>query len=136
MVYGDGGFADTVRASTGGRGVDVVFDSVGKTTLRGSMKATRTRGLIVNYGNVSGSLHDLDPIELGEAGSLFLTRPRLADHMDDAATVQRRADTVFAAIREGALRIEVAARYTLDDVDQAHARIESRQQIGKAVVCI
>jgi NADPH:quinone reductase-like Zn-dependent oxidoreductase len=136
MVYDDGGFADVVRAATGGKGVDVVFDSLGKATLRDSMRAARTRGLIVNYGNVSGSLNDLDPIELGEAGSLFLTRPRLADHMGDAATVQRRADAVFAAIREGALRIEVAAHYTLDDVDQAHARIEGREQIGKAVVCI
>lgn len=136
MVYGDGGFVEIVRAATAGTGVDVVFDSLGKATLRDSMKVARTRGLIVNYGNVSGSIRDLDPIELGEAGSLFLTRPRLADHMADATTVQRRADAVFAAIREGALRIEVAARYTLCNVDQAHARIEGRKQIGKAIVCI
>lgn len=136
MVYAEGGFVDIVCASTGGTGVDVVFDSLGKATFRDSIKVARTRGLIINYGNVSGSIRDFDPIELGEAGSLFLTRPRLADHMADAATVQRRADAVFAAIRDGALRIEVAARYTLDNVDQAHARIEDREQIGKAVVCI
>jgi NADPH:quinone reductase-like Zn-dependent oxidoreductase len=136
VVYGDGSFVDVVRQATDGRGVDVVFDSVGQATLRDSMRAARTRGLIVNYGNVSGSVRDLDPIELGEAGSLFLTRPRLADHMADAVTVQRRTDAVFAAIRQGALRIEVAARYTLDDLDLALARIESREQIGKAVVCI
>lgn len=136
MAYDEGGFAGAVRAATAGRGVDVVFESVGKTTLRDSFRATRTRGLVVNYGAVSGSINDLDPIELGEAGSLYLTRPRLADHMADAATVQRRADDVFAAIREGALRIEVAARYTLDNVQQGLALIERREQIGKAVVWI
>jgi NADPH:quinone reductase-like Zn-dependent oxidoreductase len=136
MLYGDGAFADVVRSATGGRGVDVVFDSLGKATLRDSMRATRVRGLIVNYGNVSGSVKDLDPMELGEAGSLFLTRPRLADHMSDAATVQHRADAVFAALRDGALAIDIAGRYKLDNVHEAHARIEQREQIGKAVVWI
>jgi NADPH2:quinone reductase len=136
MLYDDGGFADAVRSATDGRGVDVVFDSLGKATLRDSMRATRTRGLVINYGNVSGSVKDLDPIELGEAGSLFLTRPRLADHMGDAATVQRRADAVFAALRDGTLDIDIAGRYTLDNVEEGHARIENREQIGKAVVLI
>ncbi|MFZ2856509.1 quinone oxidoreductase family protein [Acidovorax sp.] len=108
FAYDDGGFAEAVRAATGGRGVDVVFDAVGRTTLRGSLRAARTRGLVVNYGAVSGTVNDLDPVELGEAGSLFLCRPRLADHMADATTVQRRADEVFSAVREGALRIEIA----------------------------
>jgi NADPH:quinone reductase len=130
------GFADAVRAATGGNGADVVFDSLGKTTLRESFRAARIGGLIVNYGNVSGSLTDLDPIELGESGSLFLTRPRLADHMRDAETVQRRADDVFAALLAGELRIEVAERYTLGDVQVGHERIEARRQVGKAVVRI
>ena len=134
IPYDGGRFADVIRDATGGRGVDVVFDSVGKATLRDSFRATRVRGLVVNYGAVSGSLDDLDPIELGEAGSLFLTRPRLADHLADAATVQRRANDVFAALIDGTLRIPVAARYTLDDVEQAHAMIESRRQIGKAIL--
>lgn len=130
------GFADRVMDATAGRGVDVVFDSVGKTTLRDSFRACRTRGLIVNYGNVSGSLTDLDPIELGEAGSLFLTRPRLADHMADGATVQRRANAVFAAMLEGSLSVDIEGHYSLETVQQVHARIEARQQIGKAVLWI
>lgn len=134
LRYDDGGFADAVRAATFGRGVDVVFDSLGKATLRDSMRATRVSGLVVNYGNVSGSVNDLDPIELGECGSLFLTRPRLADHMADGATVQRRADDVFAALVDGSLIIEMGGVYSLDDVEVAHARIESRLQIGKGVV--
>ena len=130
------GFADQVLQATDGRGVDVVFDSLGKTTLRESFRACRTRGLIVNYGNVSGSLSDLDPIELGEAGSLLLTRPRLADHMADGATVQRRANAVFAAMLEGALSVEIEGHYRLETVQQVHARIEARQQIGKAVLWV
>jgi len=128
------GFADRVLEATHGQGVDVVFDSVGKATLRESFRACRTRGLIVNYGNVSGSIIDLDPMELGEAGSLFLTRPRLADHMADGPTVQRRANAVFAAILEGSLSVDIEGHYTLEEVQQVHARIEARQQIGKAVV--
>lgn len=136
LPYDDGGFADRIRQATQGQGVDVVFDSVGKTTLRHSFRACRTRGLVINYGNVSGSVTDLDPIELGEAGSLFLTRPRLADHMQDGATVQRRADAVFGAILEGSLRIDIEGRYAMDDVQQVHARIEAREQIGKSVMRI
>lgn len=136
LLYEDGGFADRVRELTGGAGVDVVFDSLGKATLRHSMRATRTRGLIVNYGNVSGSVEDLDPYELGEAGSLFLTRPRLADHMADAATVQRRADDVFAAMLEGALQIDISDHFDFDQIADGHARIEARRQIGKAVAWI
>ncbi len=128
------GFAERVLQVTQGRGVDVVFDSVGKATLRESFKACRTRGLIVNYGNVSGSITDLDPMELGEAGSLFLTRPRLNDHMADGPTVQRRANAVFAAILEGSLTVDIEGHYALEEVQQVHARIEARQQIGKAVV--
>jgi len=136
MDYAYGGFADDVRLATDGKGVDVVFDSVGKATLRDSFRACRTGGLIINYGNVSGSVTDLDPMELGEAGSLYLTRPRLADHMADAATVQRRADAVFAALLDGSLKIEIEGHYSLDTVDQVHGRIEQREQIGKAVLWV
>ncbi len=136
LQYENGGFADRIRELTNGKGVDVVFDAVGKTTLRDSFRAARVRGLIVNYGSVTGSLRDLDPYELGEAGSLFLTRPRLADHLADAATVQRRADDVFAAIIDGALHVEINGRYTLDNVEAAHAALEERTQSGKAVMDI
>lgn len=135
MVYDEGRFADRILEATAGKGVDVVFDSLGKATLRGSFRACRTRGLVINYGNVSGSVTDLDPIELGEAGSLFLTRPRLADHMRDGPTVQRRADAVFAAILDGSLTIDIEGRYALESVQTVHARIEGREQIGKSVMC-
>ncbi len=134
FLYDDGRFADAVRAATGGQGVDVVFDSIGRTTLRDSFRATRTRGLVVNYGNVSGSVDDLDPLELGEAGSLLLTRPRLADHLRDAAEIRRRADDIFSALLDGSLCIDIAGRYTLDNVEEAHAAYEQRRMVGKPVL--
>src|SRR5215469_5960932 len=136
MLYENGRFADQIRTATAGRGVDVVFDAVGRATLRDSFRATRTRGLVVNYGSVSGSLDDLDPYELGEAGSLFLTRPRLADYLADGATIQRRADEIFAALADGTLRLEISGRYTLDEVEIAHAALEDRRQLGKSILVI
>ena len=136
MLYENGRFADHIRAATAGRGVDVVFDAVGRATLRDSFRATRTRGLVVNYGSVSGSLQDLDPYELGEAGSLFLTRPRLADYLSDRATTQRRADEIFAALEDGTLSLDISARYTLDQVEIAHAALENRRQLGKSILLI
>jgi NADPH2:quinone reductase len=136
MLYDNGRFADAIRDATNGRGVDVVFDPIGQATLRDSLRATRRRGLVVNYGAVSGAVRDLDPLELGEAGSLFLTRPRLADHLPDAATIQRRANDIFTALLDGSLRIDIAGRYTLDNVEEAHAALEERRTVGKPVLVV
>ncbi len=136
MLYDDGRFADAIRSATQGRGVDVVYDAIGQATLRDSFRATAKRGLVVNYGAVSGGVRDLDPLELGEAGSLFLTRPRLADHLADAATISRRADDIFAALLDGSLHIDIAARYRLDNVEEAHAALEERRMIGKPILTL
>ncbi len=136
FLYDEGHFADRVREVTDGRGVDVVFDAIGAPTLRDSFRATRRRGLIVAFGSVGGNLRDLDPIELGEAGSLFLTRPRLADHLDDAATIRRRSTDVFDALLDGALSIEVAGRYEFDEIERAHDALEHRATIGKPLLRI
>lgn len=134
LTYDHGGFADAIRDLTGGRGVDVVFDPVGSPTLRDSFRATRKRGLVVNFGAVGGAVRDLDPIELGEAGSLFLTRPRLADHLPDAPTIRRRAADIFAALLDGTLSIDIAGRYALDTVEDAHAALEERRVVGKPLL--
>lgn len=136
VLYDDGRFADAIRDATNGQGVDVVFDPLGRATLRDSFRATCRRGLVVNYGAVSGAVRDLDPLELGEAGSLFLTRPRLADHLPDAATTRRRAAEIFSALLDGSLKISVAGRYTLDDVEAAHAALEERRMIGKPILVL
>ncbi len=136
FLYDGGRFADAVREATGGQGVDVVFDALGKSTLRDSFRATRTRGLVVNYGNTAGAVNDLDPLELGESGSLYLTRPRLADHLRTAEEINRRADAVFSALQDGSLSIDISGRYTLDNVEVAHEAYEQRQMTGKAVLDI
>ena len=136
FLYEDGAFADRVRDATDGRGVDVVFDPIGKPTLRDSMRATRRQGLVVAFGSVGGNVDDLNPIELGEAGSLFLTRPRLADHLPDATTIRRRAADVFGAILDGALSLEISGRYALDAVEQAHEALEERRSVGKPLLQI
>ena len=107
-----------------------------KTTLRDSFRATKKRGLVVNYGAVAGAVRDLDPIELGEAGSLFLTRPRLADHLPDAPTTRRRAADIFSALLDGTLKIDIAGRYTLDTVAEAHIALVERRTLGKPLLVI
>jgi NADPH2:quinone reductase len=134
FLYGGGGFVDEVLSATSGRGVDVVFDALGAPTLRDSFRATRSRGVVVNYGSVAGSIRDLDPIELGESGSLWLTRPRLADYVADRSTTQRRADAVFDGLADGSLTVQIAGEYTFDDVERAHAALEDRRQIGKCLL--
>ena len=134
VLYKDGRFVDEVLELTNGRGVDVVFDPIGKPTLRDSFRATRKRGLVINFGAVGGAVRDLDPIELGEAGSLFLTRPRLADHLPDAETIRRRSADIFGALAQRTITIEIAGHYTLDNVDEAHAALEERRLVGKAIL--
>ena len=130
---GYAGFAAACRSLTHGEGVHVVFDSVGLDTLRDSFSATRKHGLVVNYGTASGAVDDLNPIELGEAGSLFLTRPRLADHIADA-DLQRRAADIFRGLLDGWLIVEPSRRYGFDDVEDALAALSDRTMIGKPVL--
>jgi NADPH2:quinone reductase len=81
-------------------------------------------------------VEDLNPIELGEAGSLFLTRPRLADYLPDAATIRRRAGDIFAALLDGGLAFDLSGQYTMDNVEQAHAALEERRSVGKPLMRI
>jgi NADPH2:quinone reductase len=134
FLYENGRFADKVRDLTNGRGVDVVFDPVGKPTFRDSLRATRLKGLVVSFGSVGGAVKDIDPIELGEAGSLFLTRPRLADHLQNEETIRQRAADIFDAIIDGSLSIQVSGRYVLDNVERAHEELERRNTIGKPII--
>lgn len=136
FVYDNGGFVEDVLAATGGRGVDVSFDAVGAPTLRASLRCTRPRGLVVNYGSVGGAVHDLDPLELGEGGSLFLTRPRLADYIATRDELQRRSVELFEGIRLGAWGVDIADVVTLDEAGNALSQLEGRRRIGKALVRI
>ncbi len=132
MAYTD--FDTRVRALTDGKGVDVCYDAIGKPTLRQSFAATRRKGLVVNYGSVGGPVKDLDPIELGEAGSLYLTRPRLADHIAEPETLRWRADEIFQHIIAGRLRPALRYENGWEHIVPAMEALESRTSLEKVVV--
>lgn len=125
-----------VQQHTGKRGVDVVFDSVGADTFDTSLRALRTAGLMVLYGTNSGKVPPIDPMRLADAGSLFFTRPRLADYVADAATLRRRAKDVFDALAAGTLSMHVSGVYDFSTLAEGHRRLEARESIGKSVLRI
>ncbi|MBJ3775329.1 quinone oxidoreductase family protein [Acuticoccus mangrovi] len=137
LAYRDGeDWAGEVLTLTGGDGVDVVFDPLGAATLREGLRCLRRFGRMVNFGSVTGPVADLDPIELGEAGSLWLTRPRLADHLRSGAEFRSRAADVFGAAMSGALRHTPGTSYRLDDVHRAHEALEARTSVGKPLLLL
>jgi len=128
--------ARRVRELTDGQGVHVVFDSVGKDTFMGSVDALRRRGLLVCVGTASGPVPPFDPILLAQKGSLFVTRPALADYIADPAEKAALADEVFGLVGAGKIRIEINQRYTLDDAVQAHRDLEARKTTGSSIFVI
>ena len=132
--YGDVDFADETRRLTAGRGVDVVYDGVGKTTFDGSLRALRTRGLCVLYGQSSGAVPPFDLQRLNQGGSLFVTRPTLAHYTQDRAELELRAGAVLGAIAAGGLRVRIGARYPLAQAAEAHRALEGRSTTGKVLL--
>nr|WP_057928959.1 quinone oxidoreductase [Burkholderia ambifaria] len=128
--------AKRVRELTGGAGVDVVFDSVGKDTFEGSLDSLRRRGLMVCVGTASGPIPPFDPQRLAMKGSLYLTRPALADYIVDPAEKNDLAGELFAHVAAGRIRIEVNQRYALQDAAQAHRDLESRKTTGSSVFIV
>jgi NADPH:quinone reductase len=128
--------AARVKDVTGGRGVDVVFDSVGKTTFLASLDSLRRRGLMVCVGTASGPIEGFNPNLLAMKGSLYLTRPALADYIADPVEKAELADEVFGHVAAGRICIEVKQRYALEDAQQAHRDLESRKTTGSSVFVI
>ncbi|MEZ5662681.1 MAG: quinone oxidoreductase [Burkholderiaceae bacterium] len=128
--------ATRVRQITDGRGVDVVFDSVGKSTFMSSLDSLRRRGLMVCVGTASGPIEGFNPNLLAMKGSLYLTRPALADYIADPAEKAELAAEVFGHVAAGRIRIEVNQRYALEDAQQAHRDLESRKTTGSSVFVI
>lgn len=128
--------AARVKALTGGQGVDVVFDSVGKTTFMASLDSLKRRGLMVCVGTASGPIEGFNPNLLAMKGSLYLTRPALADYIADPAEKAELAAEVFGHVAAGRIRIEVNQRYALEEVRQAHRDLESRQTTGSSVFVV
>lgn len=128
--------ATRVRALTGGVGVDVVFDSVGKSTFMGSLDSLKRRGLMVCVGTASGPIEGFNPQLLAMKGSLYLTRPALADYIADPAEKEALAGELFDHVASGRIKIEINQRYALQDAAQAHRDLESRQTTGSSVFII
>ncbi|MES2483405.1 MAG: quinone oxidoreductase [Pseudomonadota bacterium] len=128
--------ARRVRELTGGRGVDVVFDSVGRDTFMASLDSLRRRGLMVSVGTASGTIPGFDPNLLAMKGSLYLTRPALADYIADPAEKAELAGELFGHVAAGRIRIEINQRYALEDAAQAHRDLEARKTTGSSVFVI
>jgi NADPH2:quinone reductase len=134
VLYRDADVAHEVRRLTDGRGVDVVYDGVGRATFSGSLDSLRTRGTMVLYGAASGAPEPIDPGVLGPKGSVFLTRPTLAHHIATRAELADRAAELFGWISTGALDVRVGARYPLEEARRAHQDLESRRTVGKSLI--
>jgi NADPH2:quinone reductase len=128
--------AARVRELTGGKGVDVVFDSVGQSTFMASLDSLKRRGLLVCVGTSSGSIPPFDPALLARKGSLYVTRPALADYIADPAEKAELAAEVFGHIAAGRIQIEIHQRYALEDAVQAHRDLESRKTTGSSIFVI
>ena len=128
--------ARRVRDLTDGAGVNVVFDSVGKSTFEGSLDSLKPRGLMVCVGTASGPIPPFNPAQLAMKGSLFLTRPALADYIADPAEKADLAGEIFGLVGSGKIKIEINQHYNLQDAVQAHRDLESRMTTGSSIFVI
>lgn len=127
-------FVAATRAATAGRGVRVVYDGVGKDTFAGSLDCLAPRGLMVSYGNASGPVPDIAPLLLAQKGSLFLTRPTLGHYIASRAELLAAAEALFAVVISGAVQIEIAQRYPLQQAAQAHRDLAERRTTGSTIL--
>jgi len=124
------------RELTDGVGVNVVFDSVGRSTFNASLDSLKRRGLMVCVGTASGTIPPFDPQLLAMKGSLYLTRPALADYIADPAEKAELAGEIFGHVAAGRIKIEINQRYALEDAQQAHRDLESRKTTGSSIFVI
>jgi NADPH2:quinone reductase len=127
-------FAEETRKLTGGEGVAVVYDGVGKTTVDGSLASLKIRGTLALFGAASGPVPPLDPQRLNSGGSLFLTRPTSAHYVRTREELDWRAGELFAAVADGSLDVRIGGRYALADVRRAHEDLEGRKTTGKVLL--
>jgi len=123
-----------VREWTGGAGVPVVYDSVGKDTFLGSLDCLSPRGMMVSFGNSSGAVPAFEPVILSQRGSLYLTRPTLFHYASTPAELQAMADDLFAVIASGAVNIVINQRFALADARAAHEALHSRKTTGATIL--
>ena len=134
VVVGYDDIDSAARAFTDGRGVDIVFDGVGGSRFDLSLASVRRRGVVVLYGSSGGETAPLDVHKLADAGSIFLTRPRLVDFIASRAELQDRSDELFSWLIDGAIDVSITERFSLDHAADAHRQLESRATTGKLVI--
>jgi len=134
IVYTEESFVERVREITGGAGVPVVYDSVGKDTFEGSLDCLAPRGLMVSYGNASGPPPPFSILTLSTKGSLYLTRPALATYIARREELEQAAAELFDLVLRGAVRVEIRQSYALRDAAAAHRDLEARKTTGSTVL--
>lgn len=125
---------DKVREVTGGKGVPVVYDSIGKDTFMESLDCLEPQGLMVSFGQASGKIPPFDPALLSQKGSLYLTRPSLIDYTADIEKLRQAATILFDVIRRGDVRVMIHQRFSLKDAAAAHRALEGRQTTGSTLL--
>lgn len=134
ILYREEDVAARVRDLTGGAGVRVVYDGVGKETFEGSLNSLGRRGMLVSFGNASGPAPAVEPLRLSRGGSLFLTRPTLFDYVATTAELDDSAAALFAVIASGAVKVEIGQTFPLAQARQAHEALEARRTTGSTLL--
>ena len=132
--YRNADWVDQVRSLTGGKGVDVVMDAVGKDTFEGSLNSLKPLGMMISFGNASGPVLPLDIGILGKKGSLKITRPTVFTHIGDHATCQAMAKRLGEKVLSGDVKIFIGQRFALKDVAKAHEALEARTTTGSTIL--
>ena len=132
--YSKEDFSKKVLEFTKGKGVPVVYDGVGKNTFHKSIECLKTRGMMVSFGNASGSLESIDVKKSIQPKGLYFTRPAMWHYLNSSDEIREGADKLFEKIKLGKIKIEIFKKYRLDDVQQAHKDLESRKIIGPAII--
>ena len=119
---------------TKGKGVSVVYDGVGKNTFEGSIKCLKIRGMLVSFGNSSGSISNIDVKKMIQPKGLYFTRPSMGQYLGTKDEIKEGADMLFEKVKLGKVKIEIFKKYKLEDAIQAHKDLEARKIIGPAVI--
>lgn len=134
VVYTETDFKDAVEDLVGERALDVVYDGVGAATFDKSIELLRPRGMMVTFGNASGPVSEISPLVLAQNGSLFLTRPKLADYVHTRDELMARVNDLFGWIGAGDLEVRIGAEYSLANASEAHRALQARKTTGKVLI--
>lgn len=134
IMYRDVDFAESVEEIAGANAIDVVYDGVGASTFEGGLKVLRRRGTMATFGNASGPVGAVTPIEASAGKSLFITRPSLFDYLSEPGELKQRADEMFAWIASGKLDVRIGLELPLERAAEAHEQLEGRQTTGKVLL--